>query len=556
MGGCGIQIAPGSELEALCRITSDETEQTKQREQGRAYAEGCTWAHRAQQWVRTVVNGPYFKTVIINLKRRRDRRTKMETHMKTQKIMDYEFMDAVDGNELTLTEHMRDCFKGNDFQYRKGVIGCAMSHMALWNQLIRDPDCELYAIIEDDAELVDSFEVKLNRAVRLFMGEPSAELCYISTNCLNSIKISCKNLASMQVIKKNNNEVDGTGGYLIKKSGAARFIDYYTMHSMTRAIDASIIDNFNDQLYELNEYLIKSIDSADTDVKGSVRSATTVAFCDWWTDEYGGGKFDVNDNFFVNLIKTHCGGITPVGPSQTPDVLFYSVFGQSAPHYSAGRKVFFAGEPVPHRADADFNITFDASNAANTRVPLWVCYFDEALLTTRQISKREKFCSYIATNPGVNRQTFVEQLSSQYKRVDCGGKHLNNIGGAIPPGTNASGKIEHGKQYKFAIAFENKQYPGYVTEKICDAYKSGCIPIYWGTPDIIKDFNPSTFINANDFSDFDALIDHIRRVDCDDALYASYFKEPVLSDAWMQTFTDPNHAFFKQLVSDILNLKL
>jgi hypothetical protein len=149
----------------------------------------------------------------------------------------------------------------------------------------------------------------------------------------------------------------------------------------------------------------------------------------------------------------------------------------------------------------------------------------------------------------------VEQLSSQYKRVDCGGKHLNNIGGAIPPGANASGKIEHGKQYKFAIAFENKQYPGYVTEKICDAYKSGCIPIYWGTPDIIKDFNPSTFINANDFSDFDALIDHIRRVDCDDALYASYFKEPVLSDAWMQTFTDPNHAFFKQLVSDILNLK-
>jgi hypothetical protein len=67
--------------------------------------------------------------------------------------------------------------------------------------------------------------------------------------------------------------------------------------------------------------------------------------------------------------------MTPVGPSQTPD----SVFGNSAPHYSAGRKVFFAGEPVPHRADADFNITFDASNAANTRVPLWVCYFREIL---------------------------------------------------------------------------------------------------------------------------------------------------------------------------------
>ena len=566
MGGCGIQIAPGSELETLCRITSDEPEQTKtkQREQGRAYAEGCTWTHRAQQWVQAVIlphNNPHnFKTLIINLKRRRDRRTKMETQMKNQKFMDYEFMDAVDGNELTLTEHIRDLFKGNDFQYRKGVIGCAMSHMALWNRLIRDTSSEVFVIMEDDAELVDNFEVKLNKAVRLFMGEPSAELCYISTNCLNSIKLSCKNLASMQVIKKNNNEVDGTGGYLIKKSGAARFIDYYTMHSMTRAIDASIIDNFNDQLYELNEYLIKSIDSADTDVKGCARSTTTVAFCDWWQDEYCGGKFDVNDNFLVNLIKMHCGGnVKIVEPHQNPDVLFYSVFGQSNGAYRAGRKVFYAGEPVPPRADADFNITFDASNAANTRVPLWVCYFDEALLTptTRQISKREKFCSYIASQPGFenNRQRFVEQLTSQYKRVDCGGKHLNNIGGAIPPGTNASGKIEHNAQYKFAIAFENKQYPGYVTEKICDAYKSGCIPIYWGTPDIIKDFNPSTFINANDFSDFDALIDHIRRVDCDDALYASYFKEPILSEAWIQVFADPNQAFFKQLASDILNLK-
>ena len=133
--------------------------------------------------------------------------------------------------------------------------------------------------------------------------------------------------------------------------------------------------------------------------------------------------------------------------------------------------------------------------------------------------------------------------------------HLNNIGGPIPPGVNASGKIEHNKQYKFAIAFENKQYPGYVTEKICDAYKSGCIPIYWGTPDVTQDFNPSTFINANDFPDFDALIDHIRRVDCDDELYASYFKNPILSDAWMQIFADPTRAFFKQLVSDILTFK-
>ena len=60
MGGCGIRVAPGSELETLCRITSDETHQSKQREQeqGRAYAEGCTWMHRAQQWVQTLAFNP------------------------------------------------------------------------------------------------------------------------------------------------------------------------------------------------------------------------------------------------------------------------------------------------------------------------------------------------------------------------------------------------------------------------------------------------------------------------------------------------------------------
>ena len=506
------------------------------------------------------VSPPAYKTMIINLKRRSDRKVMMESRLQAQTITEYEFVDAVDGSQLLPTAYIQRLFHGNNFNYRKGVIGCAMSHLALWQRLMHDTSCDVYVVMEDDAELVHDFELKLEKAVRLFMGEPRAELCLISTNCLNSVKFACNNnLAGMQVIKKNNKEVDGTGGYLIKKSGAIRFVDYYDTHSMKVAIDAALVFDFNDHLYELNEYLIKSIVSTDTDVQGSARFTTTIAFCDWWNDEYGGGTFNLHDNFFVNLIKTHCGDndVVTVDPSQNPDILFYSVFGQSNGAYHAGRKVFYAGEPVPHRSNADFNITFDASNAINTRLPLWVCYFDHAILTPNRfppIPTREKFCSYIATNPRANRQAFVDQLSSQYKRVDCGGKHLNNIGGAIPPGTNASGKIEHGKQYKFAIAFENTQYPGYVTEKICDVYKSGCIPIYWGTPDIIKDFNPSTFINANDFPDLDALIDHIRRVDCDDALYASYFKDPVLSDEWMQIFTDPNHTFFKQLVSDILHI--
>ena len=615
MNGCGIQITPGSEVETLRKLASDEKVKEALRAQGRTYAESCGWATRAQQWGSALAlnssnaNKLDFKTVIINLKRRPDRKAEMEARLNRQKFTDYEFMDAVDGKELVSTESIYELFKGNNFQYRKGVIGCSMSHIALWKQLIDDPTCDMYVIMEDDAKPVDEFVLKLQKAAKMFASDPSAELCFIGG--FNITGGPCENVNNLQIIK-HPYKLEGTGGYMIKKNGAIRFMNYCKMHSMVVAIDWYIVGMFNQHLCAVNEYLLYTRDSdtdiqysfdtfsfpsaetdmtrtnsrANTDCRNQNNIVVTVAFCDWWETKHCGGggtfTFNVNDNFFVNLIKMHIdvvsiNGVNPqvkvIEPSQNPDILFYSSFGESIESYRAGRKVFVSREPAPYRTDADFNLTFDASKDTktnhpqkgplphNVRLPAWVLNFDDTILKSRQYDnnhKREKFCSYVATNPGFenNRQIFVERLSSQYKHVDCGGVHLNNISGAIPRGTNASGKIEHNKQYKFAIAFENKQYPGYVTEKIYDAYRSGCIPIYWGTPDVTQDFNPTTFINANDFPNFDALIDHIRRVDCDDELYASYFKDPVLSDAWMQIFADPTHAFFKQIVSDLLTFDI
>jgi GR25 family glycosyltransferase involved in LPS biosynthesis len=442
-----------------------------------------------------------------------------------------------------------------------------MSHLALWKRLMHDASCDVYVVMEDDAELVDDFEVKLDKAIRLFASDPRAELCFISGF---SITDPCTNASNLQLIKKNNRNIDGTGGYLIKKSGAGRFVDYYNTHSMKVSIDAAIVFDFNEHLCEMNQYLIKSpFFGPDTDIQQSydcisfcddaiadaiadvfIMPATTtstttattptktlhqktiirVAFCDWWQDEYCGGVFNVHDNFFVNLLKNHVDTdvvITTVSPSQTPDILFYSVFVQSNGAYRARRKVFYAGEPVSHRTNADFNLTFDASNAINTRLPLWVCYFDHAILSPRQIPKREKFCSYIATNPRANRQTFVDQLSSQYKRVDCGGKHLNNIGGAIPPGTNASGKIEHNKQYKLAIAFENTQYPGYVTEKAPEAWATGAIPLYWGS-DPAGYLNQDAMINLANFQNLESFMERVREVDGNPELWSNIAKQPIL----------------------------
>jgi hypothetical protein len=63
-------------------------------------------------------------------------------------------------------------------------------------------------------------------------------------------------------------------------------------------------------------------------------------------------------------------------------------------------------------------------------------------------------------------------------------------------------KLEILKNFKYSLCFENCVFPGYITEKIFDCFFAGCIPVYYGAPDIC-DFLPScSFI---DFRDFDNL---------------------------------------------------
>ena len=66
------------------------------------------------------------------------------------------------------------------------------------------------------------------------------------------------------------------------------------------------------------------------------------------------------------------------------------------------------------------------------------------------------------------------------------------------------------QQHKFCVCYENtKELPGYVTEKIFDCFKAGCIPIYWGAPNITDYIPPNCFIDKRDFSSYEKLYDFI-----------------------------------------------
>jgi hypothetical protein len=77
-------------------------------------------------------------------------------------------------------------------------------------------------------------------------------------------------------------------------------------------------------------------------------------------------------------------------------------------------------------------------------------------------------------------------------------------------------KIEIISAYKFNVCFENISYPGYITEKIFDAFLAKTIPIYYGAPDISRFIPSNTFIDASKFKKVDYLIEYISKIESDE----------------------------------------
>lgn len=68
------------------------------------------------------------------------------------------------------------------------------------------------------------------------------------------------------------------------------------------------------------------------------------------------------------------------------------------------------------------------------------------------------------------------------------------------------------RPYKFAIAYENAVFPGYMTEKIFDALFAGCVPVYLGEPEVEKSIPAKAFIDRRQFSDYGELFRYLKEM--------------------------------------------
>ncbi len=63
---------------------------------------------------------------------------------------------AIDGRLLSMNPEIRRTFRDNDFGFRRSMIACALSHMALWKELATS-DSPGFLIFEDDVRLCPGF---------------------------------------------------------------------------------------------------------------------------------------------------------------------------------------------------------------------------------------------------------------------------------------------------------------------------------------------------------------------------------------------------------------
>jgi glycosyltransferase involved in cell wall biosynthesis len=338
-------------------------------------------------------------------------------------------------------------------------------------------------------------------------------------------------------------------GYHNKKIG---FID----KSLSKYLSKEDGMNQNSKYFdnELRKYLDTKFPH-----RGIIETAENVVlkikidFCNFWKG------FNKTNNVFFDLLSLDF----DIEISENPDILFYSVFDENGLYSNSDmnlehkkyrcKKIFYSGEPIgPNYTECDYSMSFDWINSdRHFRLPLYSIWGDSYYrLENKKIDENlwdRKFCNFVVSNPLCSvRNDFFLKLN-RYKKVDSGGRYLNNIGN-----NGIEDKLKFQSQYKFSLTFENTEYLGYTSEKITNSMIANSIPIYWGNPLIEMDFNKKSFINYYDFKNENELIEYIIHLDNNREEYLNKIREPwLIGDKIRNEYSKESiRNFLKKIVID------
>jgi GR25 family glycosyltransferase involved in LPS biosynthesis len=298
----------------------------------------------------------------------------------------------------------------------------------------------------------------------------------------------------------------------------------------------------------------------------------SILFTDMWD------QFNEAHNMFTLAFSKEL-GIDVYGYSRmnipvglVPDIHIFGPFGSVWKGYK-GPKIHFTGENTEPVNDSSvkLNIGFKHSKDPRyLRMPLWMFSIDwfncntyliknpipipVRECTEAFIGERTKFCAFVVTNPSNPVRNEAFHRLNEYKPVDSAGRLFNNMGDTIFAGLGGGGgermKVKFLKDYRFCLAYENQSSDGYVTEKLLHAKAAGCVPIYWGDPNVVKDFDENGFINLTGSPE--TLVERVRELEEDPEKWLKMASVPALTEKKVDEVVGLFSEMVKRAISGIL----
>lgn len=120
--------------------------------------------------------------------------------------------------------------------------------------------------------------------------------------------------------------------------------------------------------------------------------------------------------------------------------------------------------------------------------------------------EKERLLSIVASDKQwTTGHKLRHQIVQKHKdKMDVYGRGFNNIVDSFD--AKRRGKVLAIGPYYYSLAIMNAQYDDYFTEILTDVLACGTIPLFWGTKNIGKYFNPDGIIQFETIEEFEALL--------------------------------------------------
>jgi GR25 family glycosyltransferase involved in LPS biosynthesis len=260
------------------------------------------------------------KTYVLNLARRPDRLNRFKKMNRTE-LHNFHTFEAIDGLKLSACHKIQKLFEHNDYNYRRGIVGCAISHLLMWIELIKSKKLQGMLIIEDDAELAPNFIHKLLNTIYI---SPDADIIFLGhhprtkdSKNYDKNKIPTSELWSKD--KSIKESMGGTTAYYISKKGANNMVKYINKYGFRYGVDWEMFFNDINKVYYCSPYIAfadcAQNNEVDTDIQ-NVYDGISYTEDEWLLNElkYWNLKTSNNEyglvNKFISMNKDELDMIT------------------------------------------------------------------------------------------------------------------------------------------------------------------------------------------------------------------------------------------------------